>query len=52
MPKFRAVVEQYYGKALPPFRPLPAWEFKDYLGWMEQVRRPRRQRPTSRPPSA
>lgn len=19
-----------------PFRPLPAWEFKDYLGWMEQ----------------
>lgn len=19
-----------------PFRPLPSWEFKDYLGWMEQ----------------
>ncbi len=19
-----------------PFRPLPDWEFKDYLGWMEQ----------------
>lgn len=34
--KFRMVTEQYYGKKLQPFRPLPAWEFKDYLGWMEQ----------------
>jgi hypothetical protein len=34
--KFRSVVEQYYGKKLQPFRPLPPWEFKDYLGWMEQ----------------
>lgn len=34
--KFRQVTEQYYGKKLQPFRPLPAWEFKDYLGWMEQ----------------
>ena len=34
--KFRQVTEQYLGKKLAPFRPLPAWEFKDYLGWMEQ----------------
>jgi len=34
--KFRQVTEQYYGKKMEPFRPLPAWEFKDYLGWMEQ----------------
>jgi len=34
--KFRLVVEQYFGKKIQPFRPLPAWEFKDYLGWMEQ----------------
>ncbi|KAK9919120.1 hypothetical protein WJX75_009543 [Coccomyxa subellipsoidea] len=34
--KFRAVVEQYFGKRIEPFRPLPEWEFKDYLGWMEQ----------------
>lgn len=30
------MVEQYYGKKLEPFRPLPPFEFKDYLGWMEQ----------------
>ncbi|KAI3423846.1 hypothetical protein D9Q98_009681 [Chlorella vulgaris] len=34
--KFRSVVEQYYGKKMQPFRTLPPWEFKDYLGWMEQ----------------
>jgi sulfite reductase (ferredoxin) len=34
--RFRAVTEQYYGKAFEPFRPLPPWEFKDYLGWHEQ----------------
>lgn len=34
--KFRQVTEQYYGKQMEPFRPLPSWEFKDYLGWMEQ----------------
>ncbi|EIE24850.1 sulfite reductase [Coccomyxa subellipsoidea C-169] len=34
--KFRSVVEQYFGKRLEPLRPLPEWEFKDYLGWMEQ----------------
>ncbi|TKY67831.1 Sulfite reductase of ferredoxin [Spatholobus suberectus] len=34
--KFRSVVEQYYGKKFEPFRELPEWEFKGYLGWHEQ----------------
>ncbi|GMH13019.1 hypothetical protein Nepgr_014860 [Nepenthes gracilis] len=34
--KFRSVVEQYYGKKFEPFRNLPEWEFKSYLGWHEQ----------------
>lgn len=34
--KFRAVTEQYLGKRFAPFRPLPAWEHHDYLGWGEQ----------------
>jgi sulfite reductase (ferredoxin) len=34
--KFRSVTEQYLGKQFEPFRPLPEWEFKDYLGWGEQ----------------
>ncbi|KAJ7979580.1 Sulfite reductase [Quillaja saponaria] len=34
--KFRSVVEQYYGKKFQPFRQLPEWEFKSYLGWHEQ----------------
>ena len=34
--KFRAVVEQYFGQQFESFRPLPAWEFYDYLGWHEQ----------------
>lgn len=34
--KFRSVVEQYYGKKFEPFRVLPDWEFKSYLGWHEQ----------------
>ena len=33
---FRAEVERYAGKSLAAFRPLPAWELKDYLGWHEQ----------------
>lgn len=33
---FRAEVEKYAGKKLAPFRALPAWELKDYLGWHEQ----------------
>ncbi|GLJ21921.1 hypothetical protein SUGI_0410280 [Cryptomeria japonica] len=34
--KFRSVVEQYYGKPFEPFKELPEWEFKSYLGWHEQ----------------
>ena len=34
--KFRGVVEQYFGKLFSPFKPLPPWEFYDYLGWGEQ----------------
>ncbi|URE13220.1 sulfite reductase (ferredoxin) [Musa troglodytarum] len=34
--KFRTVVEHYYGKKFEPFRELPEWEFKSYLGWHEQ----------------
>jgi len=33
---FRAEVERQAGFALEPFRSLPAWEFRDYLGWHEQ----------------
>lgn len=34
--KFRSLVEGYFGKPLEPFRPLPEFEYKDYLGWHEQ----------------
>lgn len=34
--KFRSVTEQYYGKKFEPFRSLPEWEFKSYLGWHKQ----------------
>lgn len=34
--KFRAQVEQYFGKAIQPFKPLPEWKFLDHLGWQEQ----------------
>ncbi|MEB3886542.1 sulfite reductase, ferredoxin dependent [Lyngbya sp. CCY1209] len=34
--KFRAQVEEYFGKSLEPFKPLPEWKYKDYLGWHEQ----------------
>eukprot|EP00983_Pelagomonas_calceolata_P022629 712141-Pelagomonas_calceolata.AAC.1 len=32
----RSVVEQYYGKKFEAFKPMPKWEFFDYLGWGEQ----------------
>jgi sulfite reductase (ferredoxin) len=32
----RSVTEQYMGKKFQEFKPLPKWEFKDYLGWGEQ----------------
>jgi sulfite reductase (ferredoxin) len=34
--RFRAKVEDYFGKAIQPFRPLPEFEYLDYLGWHEQ----------------
>lgn len=34
--KFRAKVEEYFGKPLEPFKPLPEWKYQDYLGWNEQ----------------
>ncbi|HAC63672.1 MAG TPA: sulfite reductase, ferredoxin dependent [Cyanothece sp. UBA12306] len=34
--KFRAKVEEYFGKSLEPFKPLPDWKYEDYLGWHEQ----------------
>lgn len=36
VPKFRAKVEEYLGKALQPFKPLPDWKYEDYLGWHDQ----------------
>lgn len=33
--KFRTVCEQYLGKKFEEFRPLPAWEYRSYLGWGE-----------------
>ncbi|MEM8781016.1 MAG: sulfite reductase, ferredoxin dependent, partial [Cyanobacteria bacterium P01_G01_bin.49] len=34
--KFRTQVENIFGKALDPFKPLPEWKYQDYLGWHEQ----------------
>ena len=34
--KFKAKVESYFGKKIAPYRELPAWKHKDYLGWHEQ----------------
>ena len=34
--RFQSVVEQYFGKPLEPFKPLPEWKYKDFLGWNEQ----------------
>lgn len=34
--KFRAKVEEYFGKPLDPFRPLPEFQYLDFLGWHEQ----------------
>jgi sulfite reductase (ferredoxin) len=33
---FRAEVERYAGKSMEPFRELPPWQYRDYLGWHEQ----------------
>ncbi|MFP4120316.1 sulfite reductase, ferredoxin dependent [Coleofasciculus sp.] len=34
--KFRAKVEDYFGKPIAAYKPLPAFKYKDYLGWNEQ----------------
>ncbi|MBW4557204.1 MAG: sulfite reductase, ferredoxin dependent [Trichormus sp. ATA11-4-KO1] len=34
--KFRAQVEEYFGKSLAPFKPLPEFKYQDFLGWQEQ----------------
>ncbi len=34
--KFRAKVEEYFGKPVQPFKPLPEFKYEDYLGWHEQ----------------
>jgi sulfite reductase (ferredoxin) len=34
--KFRAKVEEYFGKPLQSFRPLPEFKYLDFLGWHEQ----------------
>jgi sulfite reductase (ferredoxin) len=33
---FRTEVERYVGRAMQPFRALPPWQHRDYLGWHEQ----------------
>ena len=34
--KFRSKVEEYFGKSIEPFKPLPEFQYYDYLGWNEQ----------------
>ncbi|MDF0552216.1 sulfite reductase, ferredoxin dependent [Kamptonema sp. UHCC 0994] len=34
--KFKAKVEEYFGKPLSAFKPLPEWKYYDFLGWHEQ----------------
>ncbi|MEH2277932.1 MAG: sulfite reductase, ferredoxin dependent [Nostoc sp.] len=34
--KFRAQVEEYFGKSVEPFKPLPEFKYHDFLGWNEQ----------------
>ena len=34
--RFQSIVEEYFGKPLEPFKPLPEWKYKDFLGWNEQ----------------
>jgi sulfite reductase (ferredoxin) len=33
---FRDKVAEYFGKPLAPFKPLPEWNYFDFLGWQEQ----------------
>ena len=34
--KFRTQVEEYFGKAIEAFKPLPEFKYHDFLGWNEQ----------------
>ncbi|MGB3514293.1 MAG: sulfite reductase, ferredoxin dependent [Microcoleaceae cyanobacterium] len=34
--KFKAKVEEYFGKSLAPFKSLPEWKYLDFLGWHQQ----------------
>lgn len=34
--KFKAKVEEYFGKKISPFKSLPEWKYQDFLGWNEQ----------------
>jgi len=34
--KFRDKVESYFGKKIQPFKPLPEFHYRDFLGWHEQ----------------
>jgi sulfite reductase (ferredoxin) len=34
--KFRAKVEEYFGKPVAPFKQLPEFKYEDFLGWQEQ----------------
>jgi sulfite reductase (ferredoxin) len=34
--KFKAKVEEYFGKQIEPSKPLPEWKYYDFLGWQEQ----------------
>jgi sulfite reductase (ferredoxin) len=34
--KFRTQVEEYFGKSLEAFKPLPEFKYYDFLGWNEQ----------------
>ncbi len=34
--KFRTKVEEYFGKPISPFKPLPEFKYLDFLGWHEQ----------------
>jgi sulfite reductase (ferredoxin) len=34
--RFRQQVETYFGKPIQPFKPLPEWQYLDFLGWHEQ----------------
>ena len=34
--RFRAKVEEYFGKAIQPFKSLPEWKYLDFLGWHDQ----------------